>query len=208
MRQLILSLAMLLGIEIIILFISKRLTVWIIKPVRESFEKQKQFIADASHELKTPLAVIMASSDALEAEPQEQKWLANIKSESEKMNKLITSLLDLAQSDDYTDKLELEECNLSKLTEYLDKRLEALDYASATAQALLDRNKSEATSQAKLYNEADSAAVKLAAALPTDLSEPVKAAFEKDIEDLRKKYDDARYAASAADDRIRDYLGA
>lgn len=117
MRQLILSLAMLLGIEIIILFISKRLTVWIIKPVRESFEKQKQFIADASHELKTPLAVIMASSDALEAEPQEQKWLANIKSESEKMNKLITSLLDLAQSDDYTDKLELEECNLSKLTE-------------------------------------------------------------------------------------------
>ena len=98
--------------------------------------------------------------------------------------------------------------NLSKLTEYLDKRLEALDYASATAQALLDRNKSEATSQAKLYNEADSAAVKLAAALPTDLSEPVKAAFEKDIEDLRKKYDDARYAASAADDRIRDYLGA
>ena len=117
MRQLILSLAMLLGIEIIILFISKRLTVWIIKPVRESFEKQKQFIADASHELKTPLAVIMASSDALETEPQEQKWLANIKSESEKMNKLITSLLDLAQSDDYTDKLELEECNLSKLTE-------------------------------------------------------------------------------------------
>ena len=90
----------------------------------------------------------------------------------------------------------------------MDKRLEALDYASATAQALLDRNKSEATSQAKLYNEADSAAVKLAAALPTDLSEPVKAAFEKDIEDLRKKYDDARYAASAADDRIRDYLGA
>ena len=117
LRQLILSLAMLLGIEIIILFISKRLTVWIIKPVRESFEKQKQFIADASHELKTPLAVIMASSDALEAEPQEQKWIANIKSESEKMNKLITSLLDLAQSDDYTDKLELEECNLSKLTE-------------------------------------------------------------------------------------------
>lgn len=98
--------------------------------------------------------------------------------------------------------------DLSKLTEYLDKRLEALDYASATAQALLDRNKSEATSQVKLYNEADSAAVKLAAALPTDLSEPVKAAFEKDIEDLRKKYDDARYAASAADDRIRDYLGA
>lgn len=98
--------------------------------------------------------------------------------------------------------------DLSKLTEYLDKRLEALDCASATAQALLDRNKSEATSQAKLYNEADSAAVKLAAALPTDLSEPVKAAFEKDIEDLRKKYDDARYAASAADDRIRDYLGA
>lgn len=116
-KQLVLSLIMLFAAEIIILFISKRLTLWIIKPVKESFEKQKQFIADASHELKTPLAVIMASSDALENEPQETKWLANIKSESEKMNKLITSLLDLAQSDEYTDKLQLEECDLSKLTE-------------------------------------------------------------------------------------------
>lgn len=116
-RQLILSLAMLLATEIIILLVSKRLTLWIIKPVKESFEKQKQFVADASHELKTPLAVIMASSDALEKEPNESKWLDNIKFESEKMNKLIASLLDLAQSDDYKDKLELEEINLSKSVE-------------------------------------------------------------------------------------------
>lgn len=116
-RQLVLSLAMLLATEIIILLVSKRLTLWIIKPVKESFEKQKQFVADASHELKTPLAVIMASSDALEKEPNESKWLDNIKSESERMNKLIASLLDLAQSDDYKDKLELEEINLSKSVE-------------------------------------------------------------------------------------------
>lgn len=116
-RQLVLSLAMLLATEIIILLVSKRLTLWIIRPVKESFEKQKQFVADASHELKTPLAIIMASSDALEKEPNESKWLDNIKSESERMNKLIASLLDLAQSDDYKDKLELEEINLSKSVE-------------------------------------------------------------------------------------------
>lgn len=58
-------------LEIVIVISSKLITNWIIKPVVETFNKQKQFIADASHELKTPLAVIMASSEALENEPEE-----------------------------------------------------------------------------------------------------------------------------------------
>lgn len=49
-------------LEIVIVISSKQITNWIIKPVVETFNKQKQFIADASHELKTPLAVIIASS--------------------------------------------------------------------------------------------------------------------------------------------------
>lgn len=116
-RQLIVSLFTLIFAELLAFAVSKKLTSWIIKPVEESFEKQKQFIADASHELKTPLSVIMASSDALESDMSEKKWLDNIKSESERMNKLITSLLDLAKSEEYVDSLTLEKINFSKLVE-------------------------------------------------------------------------------------------
>ena len=95
-------------LEMIIIIISTKITSWIIKPVIETFNKQKQFITDASHELKTPVAVIMANAEALENEPEETKWLENIKSESERMNELISNLLDLAklengaQKEEYT----------------------------------------------------------------------------------------------------------
>ena len=67
-------------LEIAILILSLKITGWIIKPVIKTFNMQKQFIADASHELKTPVAVIMANADALEKEPNEVKWLNNIES--------------------------------------------------------------------------------------------------------------------------------
>lgn len=70
-------------LEVIIYLLSKKITNWIIKPVEESFTKQKQFIADASHELKMPLSVIIASTEALEGNPKETKWLKNIKTERE-----------------------------------------------------------------------------------------------------------------------------
>ena len=59
-------------LEIIIIYVSNLLTKWLIKPVMESFTKQKQFIVDASHELKTPLAIITASAESLELEPKEK----------------------------------------------------------------------------------------------------------------------------------------
>ena len=117
LKTLLVSLCMLIILELLILLISLKLTKWIIKPVQESFDKQKQFIADASHELKTPLAVIMASSEALESNPDETKWLENIKSESERMNKLISDLLELAKSEEVDDKSEFAVGNLSKLVE-------------------------------------------------------------------------------------------
>ena len=60
---------------VIIYWISKKLSETIVKPVEETFEKQKQFISDASHELKTPLAVIEANADVLENELGDNKWL-------------------------------------------------------------------------------------------------------------------------------------
>jgi signal transduction histidine kinase len=103
-------------LEIIVLIVTKKITDWIIKPVKNSFEKQKQFIADASHELKTPLSVIVASSEALEDNPKDIKWLKNIQAEADRMNLLITDLLELASSENKLNKV-YEEKDLSKITE-------------------------------------------------------------------------------------------
>ena len=102
-------------LELVFIIIAKLISNWISKPVEESFEKQKDFIADASHELKTPLSVITASAEALENNPKEKKWLNNIKSESERMNNLIIDLLDLAKTENGN--LELSMGNLSKAVE-------------------------------------------------------------------------------------------
>ncbi len=104
-------------LEVLFVLISKNIANRIARPVEKSFNQQKQFIADASHELKTPLAVIMASADALESNPTEKKWLENIKSESDRMNKLIADLLELAKSDFVNDKSQFLVGNLSKTVE-------------------------------------------------------------------------------------------
>ena len=114
-------------LEGVIIFISIKLTSWIIKPVIETFNKQKQFIEDASHELKTPLSVIMACSEALENEPEEKKWLSNIKSESERMNKLISNLLDMAKSENQNNEQFAIE-DFSKLIEKSVLTFESLIY--------------------------------------------------------------------------------
>ena len=111
------SLIILLLLETAIFLISRRIAEWIAKPVAESFDKQKRFIADASHELKTPLSVIIASADALESNPGEKKWLDNIKSESDRMNKLVADLLELAKSEEVDDTSDFAVGNLSKLVE-------------------------------------------------------------------------------------------
>ena len=113
-------------IEIIIIILTVEITRWIINPVIESFNRQNQFVADASHELKTPIAVIMANAEALEKEPEEKKWLNNIKSEADRMNELVTSLLDLAKLEE--GKEVQQEENLSKIVEMSVLTFESLMY--------------------------------------------------------------------------------
>lgn len=122
------SLLIFILLEIIIIYISSRITKWLTKPVIESFSKQKQFIVDASHELKTPLAIITASAESLELEPKEKKWLNNIKSEAERMNKLVTDLLDLAKSENIDNKRNYNINNLSKIIEKTTLTFESLIY--------------------------------------------------------------------------------
>ena len=104
-----------LALELIFILIAKVISNWISKPVEDAFIKQKDFIADASHELKTPLSVITASAEALEKNPNEKKWLNNIKNESERMNNLIIDLLDLARIENGN--IEMSIGDLSKVVE-------------------------------------------------------------------------------------------
>lgn len=109
------SIVFFLVLELIFILIAKLISYWISRPVEETFNKQKDFIADASHELKTPLSVITASAEALEKSPNEKKWLTNIKNESERMNNLIIDLLDLAKTENGN--IEMNNGNLSKAVE-------------------------------------------------------------------------------------------
>lgn len=102
-------------LEFVIIYISKKLTKWLTRPVQETFDRQKRFVSDASHELKTPLSIIMASAETLESNPKEKKWLENIKSESERMNKLVMGLLDLSKTEEGTTKEKFRTINLSKI---------------------------------------------------------------------------------------------
>jgi len=111
------SIIILVVFELIIYVISKSLTKRITKPAREAFNKQKDFIADASHELKTPLAVIMASSDELKTDKKNKKYVDNIKYESDRMNTLIKSLLDLSKLENGVSINNYKEENISRVIE-------------------------------------------------------------------------------------------
>ena len=112
--------------EIVIFIITYFITKWIIDPVEKSFEKQKIFVADASHELKTPLSVMIASADAY-FNDKDDKWVRNMKTESERMIKLVTELLDLAKTERDQD-LVMSENNLSNIVERSILTFESLFY--------------------------------------------------------------------------------
>lgn len=91
-----------------------------IVPLREAYEKQRQFAADASHELRTPLAVVMASADLLENDPSIQspflkQVIADVRDEVKKMTKLVGDLLTVARSDNKALKLKLQRFDLAAL---------------------------------------------------------------------------------------------
>lgn len=85
-----------------------------IEPIKTAFEKQKQFISDASHELKTPLTVISANADVLSGEIGENKWLNYIKSQTERMNMLVNDLLNLTRLENNTSDFIRTDFNLSQ----------------------------------------------------------------------------------------------
>lgn len=113
---------------IIIYIVSKRLSKIIVKPVQETLEKQKQFISDASHELKTPLAVIEANADVIENEIGMNKWIKYIQNEIDSMNNLISELLLLAKVENVNSVKEYSELNLSMEVELIISMFESVAY--------------------------------------------------------------------------------
>lgn len=131
-RLLLISILIFAAAKAFIVFISGCMTGWITKPARDSFRKQKEFIADASHELKTPLAVIMASAEELSKRDKpekgsDEKLLDNILYESDRMNKLIAQLLSLSKLEEGT-QLSYAEEDLSKLAEKTALAYEAVAF--------------------------------------------------------------------------------
>lgn len=71
-----------------------------VAPAVESMEKQKRFITDAGHELKTPLAIISANIDVLELESGKSEWTSSIRNQVKRMNSLVKNLLTLSRMDE------------------------------------------------------------------------------------------------------------
>ena len=83
------------AVFVVVYFASQKM----VEPVKESYDKQKMFIANASHELKTPLAIIQANMEALDVDKNSEKWKDNIECEINYANKLVLDLLQLAKMD-------------------------------------------------------------------------------------------------------------
>ena len=113
---------------IVIYILAKFIADLLVRPVRETFEKQKQFISDASHELKTPLAVIEANADVLENEIGDNKWIKYIQNEIDSMSNLISELLLLAKVENVDNLRETEKFDLSKQVEISLSVFESMAY--------------------------------------------------------------------------------
>ena len=83
---------------LLVILLSKRA----IRPFAENMQKQKQFVTNAGHEIKTPLAIILANTDAMELYNGENKWSRNIREQVNRLNGLMKNLLTLARMDEAT----------------------------------------------------------------------------------------------------------
>ena len=89
----------------------------IVEPFEENSRRQKQFVTDAGHELKTPLAIISANAEVLEYKNGGDKWVSNIIEQTKRLSKLIDELLTLSKLDEVGGDMPMEEIELGKLVE-------------------------------------------------------------------------------------------
>ena len=93
----------------------RRLSRRAIEPIAESMEKQRQFITDAGHELKTPLAIILSNTEAMELYQGESKWSRNIREQVGRLDGLTKNLLLLSRMEEYSENVVKEKLDLGEL---------------------------------------------------------------------------------------------
>jgi two-component system sensor histidine kinase CiaH len=111
----------LLAVLLLLIVLSGR----IVKPFSENYEKQKQFITDAGHELKTPLTIIDADAEVLEMDIGENEWLHDIKSQTKRLAQLTNSLILLSRMEEQP-QVEKIEFPISDLAEEVLETFQAL----------------------------------------------------------------------------------
>lgn len=110
------------GTLAVFFLVSLWLSRWMTRPVERAWKQQRQFVADASHEFKTPLTVILSNAELLagrekELPPQLGRWVDNIQVESTQMRRLVEELLTLARSDNGSAQKEISDVDWSDLVE-------------------------------------------------------------------------------------------
>lgn len=85
-----------------------------VRPLAESYEKQKRFITDAGHEIKTPLTIIDAGADVLEMENGENEWTQSIKNQVKRLTHLTEKLIFLSKMEEDNTRLQISEFSLSE----------------------------------------------------------------------------------------------
>ena len=105
----------LLGCAALVLILIFLLSKKAVKPIAESYEKQKQFVTDANHELKTPLTLILANLDIAEGELGKNEWLDDIRTEGQRMTELVNQLVALSRMDEEGQPLNVAEVSFGEL---------------------------------------------------------------------------------------------
>lgn len=124
---------------LVVLFpISVIISGWIARPISKAWNEQKEFFANASHELKTPLTVISANLDLIMSEPEktvseEEKWFEYIKAETFKMSKLINQMLYLSKDDREDTHMIMTDINASEAIEGVCLSMDALAFEKGHA---------------------------------------------------------------------------
>lgn len=118
-NSLLISIGVIASVFVLIVLVSKR----VIAPIQETYIKQKQFITGASHELKTPLAIISSNVDVLEMENGDSKWMQNIHNQVERLNSLVNSLVVFSRMEEK----DTVERTRFDLTSVLKSRIEDFD---------------------------------------------------------------------------------
>jgi len=90
------SLAGFLTVFLLLVLFSSR----IVRPIAQSYEKQKRFITDAGHELKTPITIIRADADVIEAELGASEWLADVRTQADRLSSLTNDLIYLSRMEE------------------------------------------------------------------------------------------------------------